>query len=347
MMATMQEQIREIMAGAEIGPRGNLEAVPEVDTDAAMERLAGQEADQEEEAETETEDEPEVIEEGESVPIKVADLAELLEWEPEAVYNIQVPLGEGSSVSLGEVKDRLKEAESLFTNQDATQKELADREAELQTREARLAEQVNMAAPAELIKAEAALQRAQDDMNGIDWVSLETHNPGQAALMRQKLTEQVRQATTQRDGIAYNIQQLQGDLQEQNVQAMKHRISQAKVELHRLIPTWANEATFNTEREQLIGHGIAQGVDEATLRSIADPKVIAWMYRDWQRDKAIAKAKPIEKPPKVLKPQAVQNKSRGQKAKVDKLVATAKANKSDSRYATEAAKALLLGRGTA
>ena len=116
MMATMQEQIREIMAGAEIGPRGNLEAVPEVDTDAAMLRLAGQETDPEiEEAETETEDEPEVIEEGETVPIKVADLAELLEWEPEAVYNIQVPLGEGSSVSLGEVKDRLKEAESLLS----------------------------------------------------------------------------------------------------------------------------------------------------------------------------------------------------------------------------------------
>jgi len=334
-MSKMQEQLREAMAGVEMQPRRNLEGVPEVDTEKMVNFLSGKPEAAAEEVEDETDAlqaeeadadaEPET-EEGEREPVKLADLADLLEWTPEAVYQVQVPLGDGQSLSLGEVKDKLKESMSFMESREETEQELAARMAELETREARLNEELQHAAPAELIRAEAALQRAQDEYNRIDWVQLETGNPGQAALTRQKLTEQIRQAQQQRDGIRSNIEALQGDLQKQQQAAVQRQLQQAKLDLHRMVPTWANEATFNTEREQLISYGIKEGIDEATLRNIADPKIIAYLYRNWQRDKKLEAARPVEKPPKVLKPQAVKNRQAGRKANVDKLMATAKAS---------------------
>ena len=331
-MSTIQEQLREAMSGVEVRPRGNLEAAPEVDTANMVDFLSGKQPAEEQDdeveeikvGEPEEEENTEVQEEGEREPVKLADLADLLEWTPEAVYGVQIPLDDGETITLGEAKDRIKESLAITSTREQAEQELAERKEAYDTQMARLQEQVQMAAPAELISAEAALQRANDEYNRIDWVNLETGNPGQAALTRQKLTEEIRQAQQRRDGIKSNIEALQGDLQQQQQRAMQEHLQQARHELHRLIPDWANEAKFNAEREQLISYGIGEGIDEATLRSVADPKIIAYLYKNWQRDKKLEAAKPVEKPPKVLKPQAAVNRSKGRKAKVSTMVNQAK-----------------------
>ena len=354
----IEEQLREIMSGVETPPRGNLEAVPEVDTDAMLKQMGAEpkpaetpeedtddavQQGQEAQDTTETEEVTET-DAGKAEPVKMTDLADLLEWTPEAVYSVQMPLENGEVITLGQAKDSIKESLDVLAEREQREQELATKAEELATREAQLQQQLQSATPAELVKAEAALQKAVEEFQSIDWVSLETSNPGQAALMRQKLNDKVALATQQRDAIDGNIKQLREDVARQQQAAAEQYLNQQKQELFRLIPDWANEANFVKGREALVQYGIGQGFDEKTLRSIADPQVIAYLHKQMVKDQALETAKPVQKPPKVLKPQAVANRKQGRKSRVDKLVSRAKTSR-DTRDKVEAIGALLNNRG--
>jgi hypothetical protein len=100
--------------------------------------------------------------------------------------------------------------------------------------------------------------------------------------------------------------------------------------------------TFKREAEELVLHGIESGIDEQIMRSIADPKLINYMYKHMKQDKSLENAKPVVKPPKTLKARAVKNTKQGRKAKVDNAV-TAAVKSHDMRLKTSAVSALLSG----
>ncbi len=117
---------------------------------------------------------------------------------------------------------------------------------------------------------------------------------------------------------------------------------QATLELHRLIPEWADPATFTTGREALVAYAVSEGIDENTIRSIADPKLIGFMYRQMNQANKVKAAKPVEKPPKVLKSRMAKNTAAGKKARGENKIANAIKSK-DTRDKVAAISDLLHG----
>ena len=364
-MATREEQIRELLMAETPVKRENLEAVPEMDGEAMAKQHAadngveipaqeeqpdavqqGQKAekdtDAEEAPEVEAQEtEPPTDENGDEV-VTIASLAADLEIDPTQLYGMKIPVEGHGHLSIGELKDVAQGSLTASEDAETIKTELAERQSELERKEQQLMAQAEAVAPQELIKAEAELARTYADFAAVDWPQLEAQNPGEAALRRQKMMEAYQIATYNRDQIAQRMESTRGEIEAQRKQAMENQLEKARADMLTLIPEWRDDAVSNREREHMVNYLVGKGINEQTVRSIADPTVIKYLRDSWMRDKSIESAKPVPKPPKVLKPAAIRQAGRGKATEEKRFFNKAKQSK-DPRVKDEAVRRLIFG----
>ncbi len=332
-MATMQEQLREIMGETLQEPRGNVEGTPEVEP----EELVKSVEEQEEEPTQETAEKPEEPEEASGIDIE--SLASDLELKTEELYQMQIPVRElNETLSVSEMKNRYlryaeKDAETKVKAEEVTERERIVTE--------KLSKLDELAAiPAELIQAEAQVRRAADDYASIDWQALEVSNPGEAALQRQKLTEAYQIAEYNRQQMVQRLEGAKGELQRQREDAARQAKDNGLKQLKTLIPDWQDETKFKAETSQMVEHAKGKGIPEHEINNIQSPEFIQYLYESWKRDVSL-KADAIE-PLKALKPETVKQTTRGRKVAAEKLRAQAAKSK-DNRLKMKAVSSLLTG----
>ncbi len=360
MSKTMQDQLRDIMGNVEKQPRPNLEAVPEVDTEKMVADMAGTlgveppkpkeepEPDGEQppkELETTNEEapEPEKAEESGDADefVTVANLAEQLGVDPEAIYSLRIPFGDGQEpIALGELKDAYQDAHKVRSERETIESELAARQSELDNLRLQVQEQANAVMPEELIQAQARMQMIQAQWDGMDWPTLERTNPGEAALQRQKLQEAYQVAQANAVQVQQRLDATRADIEAQREAAQREQMDHARKELKRLIPEWAEESVFKGEKEQMVAWLVTQGVPEQEARAVGSPLWIKLIRDHWKLSQAVTTAKPVGKAPRTLKPQAVRDSSRAKDVAYQRMLKEA-ASSRDVRVKNKAVSQLI------
>lgn len=292
--------------------------------------------------ETETEQEPEADEGDEIVTLK--SLAADLEIDPSQLYGMKIPVEGHDLLTIGELKDIAQSKIDSETEAETARQELAERQAELERKEAEIYAQADSVQPQELVKAEAELARAYADFAAIDWPKLEATNPGEAALRRQKMMEQYQIATYNRDQIQSRMETARNEIQAQREAAMQQQQAVAVQQLQTLIPEWRDEAVYHREREHMVNQLVERGASEQAVRSLADPGLVKILRDGLTVENKIEAAKPKIKAPQVLKASAVQSKGRG-KAQADKRFFEKAAKSRDARVKQAAIRQLLASGG--
>ena len=287
-----------------------------------------------------SEDESPVIDDADEI-VTIASLAADLHVDPEKMYGMSVNLETGDTMTIGEMKDIVTKSHKQELDMSSKEETFAEREDELDRKESELYAQTENVQPAELIKAEADVQRVYADFASVDWPKLEATNPGEAALKRQKLMEQQQIATFNRDQITQRMEITRKEIQGQREVAAQQQAARAVQQLQSLIPEWRDEAVYVREREHMVNHLVDSGIAEQTIRGIGDPTLIKYLRDSLSRDKKIEAAKPHINAPKVLKASAVQSKGRG-KAQADKRFIANATKSKDTRTKTEAQTLVLM-----
>ena len=305
----------------------------EAEVEAAVDEVAG---DEPEELETAERDDDEIV--------TLASLAADLEIEPATLYGMKIPVeGMDAPLTIGELKDIAQGTYEKYSATESKSQELTEREQEIETKLTELDAQLSNVQPTELIKAEADLARAYADINAIDWPQLEATNPGQAALQRQKLAEQVQIATYNRDQINQTMEATRSEIQSQREQAAQAQTARAFNALQSLIPEWRDEKVYIREREHMVNQLVDAGIPEQSVRGIADPTLIKYLRDSLSRDNKIQAVKEKVKAPTVLKASAIQSAGRG-KVKADERFFKQAAASKDARMKDEAIRRLVFGR---
>ena len=267
--------------------------------------------------------------------VTLASLAADLEIPPEQLYGMRIPVEGHEPLTIGELKDIAQGTHEKFKRDESIEQELAERQAKIDADEAKLYAQLENVAPDEVTKAEAAVIAAYNDYNAIDWPQLEATNPGEAALRKQKLTEQFQIAQYNANQVKERLAKTREEIEAQRNEAMQHQQRLALQQLQTLIPEWRDEAVYTREREHMVNKLVDAGVEEAGVRAIGDPTLIKWIYDQLGVVEKIEAAAPKVKAPKVLKTSAVQSKGRGRAAAEKRLIENATKSK-DARLKNEA-----------
>lgn len=359
------DQVAELLTKAMEGqpPRGNLEGSPEVSGQEILKSLdpnyeppKEEEQEQAEEPvetqESKAEGSSDAQEESTETEAETPDedgvgtlsqLAEELNVDVAALYDLEIPVANGEAFKIGQIKDMWTDHLSKSAEVETTQKELAENKQALETQLQQL--QNFQQIPQELLAANAQLLQAQQAFQSVDWATLETTNPGAAALQRQKMAEAVQLAD-------YNRQQIEGQLvqAQQEIEAQRERSVQQVVEtrnatVRNMIPEWANQPVFDRERSEIVNYAQTQDIPREVAEFLVDqahPAITKAFRKLWQHDKAIERVNTPPPPPKTLRTQAVRQTERGKTAVLDKLKQRA-AKSHDTRVKTDAITALIRG----
>ena len=334
-MSVKEAEIRELLM-AEMQP-----AQPETEAendssspDEPVETLEAEDGVQETDETPETEEDEEIV--------TIASLAADLEIDAGQLYGMKIPVDGYDPLTIGELKDIAQAKIEKAEADETIKQEMAERQAELERREAEIAAQAENVAPQELVKAEAELARAYSEFAAIDWPQLEATNPGEAALKRQKLMEQYQIATYNRDQITQRMEATRSEIQAQRNQAIQQQTAVAIQQLQSLVPEWRDEKVYLREREHMVNSLVDSGVNEAAIRGLSDPTIVKYLRDSWLRDQKIAEAAPNVKPPTSLKASAVRQGGRG-KAQAEKRLFEQAAKSKDRRVKDKAISQLLFG----
>ena len=347
--------------------RRNLEGAQPVDTDAMLKALnpdyvpEAAKDDQDEETEpqpevaedsntaaeeqSETAEEtgqPEEAAEGDALGT-ITQLAEELGVDPKAMYDLEVPIDGRESIKIGQFKDLWKDHLANSETVETEKQELASQKETYEQQLAQLAQFQQL--PAELVQAEASYLKAENDYNGVDWVTLESTNPGQAALQRQKLDEARRLADQYRQYVANNLQLMQKQIQEQRESQMQLQMQQRGIEMKALIPEWADDGKAQAGRLELESFLAKEGLPEDVYKGVLDyghPALVRALKRLSEHHKAVKKLNQPKPLPKTLKTVTIAATPKGKQAVLDKLLKQAKGSK-DQRVKVDAVARLLQG----
>ena len=267
----------------------------------AVEQTQAEEPDESTGAEAESREDGEYLE-------SINKLAEELGVDESAIYDLKFNFSNGDSATLGQLKDRWQERVDNSETAERQQQELAEAQRKLDIERNALLEQQQI--PNELVEAQAALLKAQADFNAIDWTTLESTNPGEASLHRQKLMEQIQQASWQKQSVENRLQQMQAGLEAQKQQQIQQYQSERQKTLHQLIPDWADDVVMKRDQRdmaELLADKFRMPEQVAEfISTMAEPTVTAAMRRLYQLEKAGQHVKESPPLPRVVKPQAVK-----------------------------------------
>jgi hypothetical protein len=252
----------------------------------------------------------------------IAELAKVLEVEPEFLYSLEFNLGEMGpdgkpvGIKLGELKDKLQGYER-DRGEIEQQREKLTQERQLIMQQARELFSGGQRLQQELIDARARIQAIVSQRDSIDWKEFERLDPGRAALERQRYAELLQDA-----GVNFQRTQQQAAQQSAAVEA-SYRQAQDQ-ELLKAIPEWRDREVALREANA-IGEWAARkyGYTPDDLRFAVD-----WQHRDILRKaylydalqgKAAETQQHVRQAPKVLTPGAGIPRSQLQSQKLNAL----------------------------
>jgi hypothetical protein len=295
-MASITEQLAERLAAREEGR--TREAPP---TDEAIEDpTAAAEGETPDEAQTEGETEgtaPSETDQPEEIR-SVAEFAKAAGWEPEDLYKLSVKLDNGEEVPLGQVKDKLQELTRSAASVAEQQQRLDEYAAQLQS-QAQEYFSARKEEGQEATQAHEAMLAVQARFNSVNWDELEKANPGQAALLQQRMAAEYAGAKQQ-----YAV------AQQREIEAARQYAHQARTQhaqqLVKAVPEWQNQEVAKAEIAKMQDY-LGQWFRRDELESIFDWRANmlarkAWLYDQGQVKMKEAETKVRAAPKPVMKP---------------------------------------------
>lgn len=244
--------------------------------------------------------------------LSTSDLAKLLGLEDGAI-----DLDEDGSVKLktkvdgvegaAKLQDLLKSYQ-LQEHVDRKAREAAEREKALAARQQEAEQQFAQQLQYAQGLANVAATQLMREFQSVDWVTLESTEPGQAALLRQKFQE--RQAELR--GVFDHIQQQTAQQEAARTQERQKFLQAEAARLPELIPEWKDEAVATKEQREIREWALKQGFQAQEIDSVVQASHVAVMRKAMQFDK-LQQAKPaienkVRNAPVLVKPgQPVQN----------------------------------------
>ena len=302
---------------------GRLEETPEIQVEAsAPETEADDEEVYEAEASEDDDDGEYELEEGDE---------EEVEEQPE-MYTVRVD-GEEFEVTQDELLSGYSRTKS-FTKRSM---ELAEQRKAFE-QEAAQVKQMRDVYAQQLEQVQGQLQQAIPEQEP-DWAALAKEYPAEDLIVYKAQLDQQKEQARHVEAERQRIQQEQA--QEQQVFRQKHLEAQRGEMLER-IPSWSNEDTRNTERQEVIKYAQSRGFSQEEVSQASDARAIELLYKAWQWDnlqkKTPAAKKKAKSAPKMAK--AGQPKSKSQVASRQRKQGLDRLNKERS---VDAAVSYLMG----
>ncbi len=256
-----------------------------------------------------------------------AELADAVGWELDDVYNgVVIPMKDGENIPLGEIKNKYQDLTHEVTN---LQTQLSEATKGLEQAQSGVAQGQQLSNA--MIEQVGYLNQINAAEQGTDWEELESLDPTEAILKRDK----IRRA---RDEVQGKIGALQ---QQEQVQQQAFMQSQ-RDKMMELMPEWKDAAVKEKDEAGMLTVMREYGFEDDETRSIIDPRQMKLLKRLSyleSKDKLAAGAiKRVRKAPIALKGRKVEPASN--QDKVDGLVTKAKQS-GDKRDAHKAISALL------
>ena len=224
---------------------------------------------------------------------KAAELAEAIGWEPAELYNrLDVPIGNGETLSLGEIKDR-------FDGLAAQQAEVQQARTQLEQQQQQLL-QAQTGVSEEVQEAQGQIKSIEAQYSQVDWDALGKSDPGKAALLKQQFATAYAQAER-------GAQEAQTKFQQQQQQIAQQQLVEHDRRLMELVPEWKEHKTFTAELPQiqqyLVERGFAPqeiaGIYHAGARAVARD---AWLWNQHKGQVKQAQKKMRQAPKPVMRP---------------------------------------------
>ncbi len=248
--------------------------------------------------------------------VEVSSLSELMEHfevAPEDVYNLTVPIADGSSsvnVSLSEMKDSfVSRQEAKRLQEEATT--LRDSLKEQQT-------QANAQVQEYLAQSGALVEHLEKQMlaayEGVDLNELKQNDPGQWAAM----TTEIRQAQDTINQVKAKVREDIADFKARQTaeqqEALKAHLAVEQEALVKAWPEMGDPKKAESERKALVGELKARGYTEQEIGKAYDHRTLlmardAMRWRESQAKANLAKKKVLKIGTKTLKPGAKQGKA--------------------------------------
>jgi hypothetical protein len=230
---------------------------------------------------------------------KVSELAEAIGWEASDLYNdLIVPLGNGETVTLGQLKD---ERETIVGQQAEVEKARAEIQQQAQALQQAQQQMLmgQQAVSEEIDNARGELKGIEAQYANVDWDKLEEQNPGQAANLRQKFATAYAQAQQK-------LEQAQTQHQQQFQQTMQQMMVAHDQKLLEVLPQWRDRATFEAEMPEIRSYLNKVGFTDQELGNIFDWRARylarqAWLWEKHQGQVEQAKSKVRKAPKKLLR----------------------------------------------
>jgi DNA repair exonuclease SbcCD ATPase subunit len=248
----------------------------------------------------------------------IADLAKAIDVDPEYLYSLQFPLsGTDEKVTLGEIKDRLQQAQRQQAEIEQKAKALEQERLSL-SQSTRQVQEAQTQFTEEMSKAQREMVALEAKFDMVDWTRLEELDPGRAANERQKLLSQYVAARER-------LQEAQGKHQ----QVLQYQQYSAKQyhdqELLRRIPDWQDQKKAAEEVQGVVDMARELGFTDGELMTAVDARhrqvlYMAWKWHQLQKGRTAVE----RKPPKPLTGGRGLTKGAAAKAKEADLIRKAR-----------------------
>jgi len=303
----------DIPLEAEVEQLDDEAVAEEAETDEYDEQAA--EADGE--ADEETGEQPET-----GLKFKVAELAEQIGWEATDLYNdLVVPLVDGTSLTLGEMKDQYDQVAERRAEVEQAQAGLQQQYQQLQQYQQQLMSGAQ-AQTQEIAQAQGELIAIEQQYGSVDWDKLEQDDPGRAANLRQRFA-------TAYAGAKQKLQETQQQHQQQAEQWHRQEIQRHNQALLEMVPEWKNQETWQKESQEIANYLLQSGFTAEELPQIyhAGARKVArdaWLWNQHKAQVGKAQEKVRKAPKKLMRPGQPKANTKAQDARVDQLKARAK-----------------------
>lgn len=323
-----------------------LAARAETPVEEPEEELFEEEAPEEEAPEggyDDPEDEPEEGDEpDDEAPEEIAnlhDFARAAGWEPKDLYDLTLKMESGEELTLSQVKDRARDYTRHLERMQQAEEQTKAFANNLRVQAQQFFQQ-RASEDAALSEARSEALAIKARYDSVDWGQLEQANPGQAALLQQRLAAEYAGA-----------QQRAASAEQAAKQAASQYLNTARAEHARAflqaVPEWQDPSVAQTEATQVEAY-LRQWFPQEELAGIFDWRARmlarkAWLY-DQERTKVNETAERLRKAPKPVLRSGAGQPLRG-KAQADKTSTfIERAKKSGSREERRDAARMVLER---
>ena len=255
--------------------------------------------DSEEDVQTDA-DEGEAVAEEAGDRYKPAELAEAIGWDAPTLYNsLTVPLANGKSLTLGEMKDQFDGVLTQQAEVETARQQLANQYQELQQQQQQMV-QGFQGVSQEIQEAQGQMRAIEAQYEQVDWDRMDKDDPGKAANVRQKFATAYSRAEAQ-------LQKAQTEAEQAQYQVANEMRGREAQRLTSLVPDWKDMKKYEEEAPQIQQYLMSRGFNEQELATIfhAGAWAVArdaWLGQQGRQAVEQAKGKIRKAPRKIMRP---------------------------------------------